>query len=144
MHVNNVHHVTTITQVGKELGDHGERLRDIAIEMYRGRLDLGLWRPAKMVFRRSPTLASENLIELVRFYKENPSWVTDGMIQPACGLRRRYTAPWSVTYVGCCAAAARPGPTLDLGEVPPHQSKDALTETKAAPPMCGVEGSGVL
>jgi hypothetical protein len=31
--------------------------------------------------------------------------------------------------------------TLDLGEVQPDQSKDAVTETKAAPPICGVAGS---
>ena len=31
--------------------------------------------------------------------------------------------------------------TLDLGEVSPDQSTDAVTETKAAPPICGVAGS---
>ena len=31
--------------------------------------------------------------------------------------------------------------TLDLGEASPDQSKDAVTETKAAPPICGVAGS---
>lgn len=32
-HVNKVHHVTTITQVAKDLGEDDDRLRDISIEM---------------------------------------------------------------------------------------------------------------
>ncbi len=31
--------------------------------------------------------------------------------------------------------------TIDLGELPPDQSKDAVTETKAAPLIRGVAGS---
>jgi hypothetical protein len=33
MHVNKVHHVTTITQVAKDLGEDEDWLRDIANEM---------------------------------------------------------------------------------------------------------------
>jgi hypothetical protein len=58
-HVNQVHHVTTITQVAKDLGEDEDWLRDIAIEM---EIEDGLiWSmaSAKMVFRLSPTLASK-------------------------------------------------------------------------------------
>ena len=72
-HVNQVHHITTITQVAKDLGQDEDWLRDIAIEM---EIEDGLiWvygvgEDGVQVFT---DFGIENLIELVRFYKENPS-----------------------------------------------------------------------
>jgi hypothetical protein len=71
-HVNKVHHVTTITQVAKDLGEDEDRLWDIAIEM---EIEDGvIWvngvgEDGVMAFT---DFGIENLIELVKFYKANP------------------------------------------------------------------------
>ena len=59
MHVNKVHHVTTITQVAKNLGEDEDWLRDISIEM---EIEDGvIWVLAleRMASRRSPTSGSK-------------------------------------------------------------------------------------
>jgi hypothetical protein len=56
------------------------------------------------------------------------------------GLSPRCTAPWCVTGIGCCAAAAgRASPQLE--HVQPDQRTDAVTATKAAPLLPGPAGS---
>ncbi len=72
MHVNKVHHVTTIARVAKDLGDDEDWLRDVANEM-----DVedgviwvhGIGDEGVLAFT---DFGIENLIELVRFYKQNP------------------------------------------------------------------------
>jgi hypothetical protein len=72
MHVNKVHHVTTIARVAKDLGEDEDWLRDIANEM-----DVedgviwvyGIGDEGVLAFT---DFGIENLIELVRFYKQNP------------------------------------------------------------------------
>ena len=72
MHVNKVHHVTTIDRVAKDLGEDENWLRDVANEMdvedgliwVNGVHDDGI-----MAFT---DFGIENLIELVRFYRQNP------------------------------------------------------------------------
>jgi hypothetical protein len=72
MHVNKVHHVTTITRVAEDLGEDEDWLRDIANEM---EIEDGvIWvygvgEDAVMAFT---DFGIENLIELVRVYKKNP------------------------------------------------------------------------
>lgn len=56
-HVNKVHHVTTITQVAKDLGEDEDWLPDIAIEMEIEDGPILVMASARTVFRRSPTLA---------------------------------------------------------------------------------------
>jgi hypothetical protein len=59
IHVNKVHHVTTITQVAKDLGEDEDWLRDVANEM---EIDDGVvWSMAseKMASRRSPASESK-------------------------------------------------------------------------------------
>ena len=59
IHVNKVHHVTTITQVAKDLGEDEDWLRDVANEM---EIDDGVvWSMAseKMASRRSPNSESK-------------------------------------------------------------------------------------
>jgi hypothetical protein len=72
MHVNKVHHVTTIDRVAKDLGEDENWLPDVANEMdvedgliwVNGVHDDGI-----MAFT---DFGIENLIELVRFYRQNP------------------------------------------------------------------------
>ena len=74
MHVNKVHHVKTITRIAEDLGEDEDWLRDVASEMeIRGRRHLGLMASEKMASRHSHDFGIENLIELVRIYKENPT-----------------------------------------------------------------------
>ena len=73
MHVNKVSHVTTISQVAKELGENEDWLFDIAAEMepedgliwVHGITDDGV-----MAFT---DFGIENLIELIKMHKEDPT-----------------------------------------------------------------------
>jgi hypothetical protein len=72
MHVNKVHHVTTITRVAETLGEDEEWLHDVANEM-----DVedgviwvyGIGEDGVMAFT---DFGIETLTELIRMYKENP------------------------------------------------------------------------
>jgi len=66
MHVNKVHHVTTITRVAEDLGEDEDWLRDVANEM---EIEDGVGEDGIQAFT---DFGIENLIELVRFYKQNP------------------------------------------------------------------------
>ena len=72
MHVNKVHHVTTIARVAEDLGEDEDWLRDVANEM---EVEDGLiWvygvgEDGVLVFT---DFGIENLIELVRVYKTHP------------------------------------------------------------------------
>jgi len=72
MHVNKVHHVTTIARVAKEFGEDEDWLWDVANEMdpEDGLIWVnGVGDDGVMAFT---DFGIENLIELVRFYKQNP------------------------------------------------------------------------
>ncbi len=72
MHVNKVHHVTTIDRVAKDLGEDEDWLHDIAHEMdpEDGLIWVqGIGEDGVMAFT---DFGIEDLIELVRFYKQNP------------------------------------------------------------------------
>ena len=72
MHVNKVHHVTTITRVAETLGEDEDWLHDVANEM-----DVedgviwvhGLGEDGVMAFT---DFGIETLTELIRMHKENP------------------------------------------------------------------------
>jgi hypothetical protein len=91
-HVNQVHHVTTITQVAKDLGEDEDWLRDIAIEMEIEDGLIWVYGVGEDGVQAFTDFGIENLIELVRFYKENPKLLTRGQRersnQPAaCRMR---------------------------------------------------------
>jgi hypothetical protein len=73
MHVNKVHHVTTIDRVAKDLGENEDWLFDVATEMdvedgviwVRGVGDDG-----KMAFT---DFGIDNLIDLVKIHKDDPA-----------------------------------------------------------------------
>jgi hypothetical protein len=72
MHVNKVHHVTTITQVAKHLGEDEDWLRDIAIEMEIEDGVIWVYGVGEDGVQAFTDFGIENLIELIKFYKENP------------------------------------------------------------------------
>ena len=73
MHVNKVHHVTTINRVAKDLGENEDLLADVANEM-----DVedgiiwvyGVGEDGVMAFT---DFGIENLIDLIKIYKEDPT-----------------------------------------------------------------------
>jgi hypothetical protein len=73
MHVNKVHHVTTINRVAKDLGEDEEWLSDVANEM-----DIedgviwvyGVGEDGVMAFT---DFGIENLIDLIRIHKDDPT-----------------------------------------------------------------------
>jgi hypothetical protein len=73
MHVNKVHHVTTINRVARDLGESEDWLSDVANEM-----DIedgviwvyGLGEDGVMAFT---DFGIENLIDLIKIYKEDPT-----------------------------------------------------------------------
>lgn len=72
MHINKVHHVTTINRVAQELGEDEDWLRDVANEM-----DVedgviwvyGVGEDGVMAFT---DFGIENLMELVKMHREDP------------------------------------------------------------------------
>jgi hypothetical protein len=72
VHVNKVHHVTTTTRVAEDLGEDEDWLRDVANEM--DAEDGVIWvngvrEDGVMAFT---DFGIENLVELIKIYKENP------------------------------------------------------------------------
>jgi len=75
MHVNKVHHVKTITRIAEDLGEDEDWLRDVASEM---EIEDGvIWVDGVEGdrVRAFTDFGIENLIELIRLYKENPTWL---------------------------------------------------------------------
>ncbi|MGF6425593.1 group II intron reverse transcriptase/maturase [Bradyrhizobium elkanii] len=71
-HVNKVHHVTTIAQVAKDLGEDEDWLWDIAIEMEIEDGVIWVYGVGEDGVQAFTDFGIENLIELIKFYKENP------------------------------------------------------------------------
>jgi hypothetical protein len=95
MHVNKVHHVTTITRIAEDLGEDEDWLRDVANEMEIEDGVIWVYGAGEDGVQAFTDFGIENLIELVRTYKENPAWqqaLAARIIQSARGLRRMDTA----------------------------------------------------
>ncbi|MCK1680142.1 hypothetical protein IVA87_12005 [Bradyrhizobium sp. 147] len=71
-HVNKVHHVTTITQVAKDLGEDEDWLRDISLEMEIEDGAIWVYGVGEDGVKAFTAFGTDNLIELIRFYKDNP------------------------------------------------------------------------
>ena len=71
-HVNKVHHVTTIAQVAKDLGEDEDWIFDIAIEMEIEHGVIWVYGVGEDGVQAFTDFGIENLIELIKFYKENP------------------------------------------------------------------------
>ena len=90
MHVNKVHHVTTITRVAEDLGEDEDWLRDVANEMEIEDGVIWVYGVGEDGVLAFTDFGIENLIELVRIYKQNPR-TAGAADQSACGLRRMDT-----------------------------------------------------
>lgn len=71
-HVNKVHHVTTITQVARDLGEDEDWLRDVANEMEIEDGAIWVYGVGEDGVQAFTDLGIERLIELIQTYKENP------------------------------------------------------------------------
>jgi hypothetical protein len=72
MHVNKVHHVTTITRAAENLGEDEDWLRDVANEMEIEDGVIWVYGLGDEGVQAFTDVGIENLIELVRLYKQNP------------------------------------------------------------------------
>ena len=72
MHVNKVHHVTAITRVAEDLGEDEDWLRDVANEMEIEDGVIWVYGIGEDGVLAFTDFGIENLIELVRMYKESP------------------------------------------------------------------------
>jgi hypothetical protein len=75
IHVNKVHHVTTIAQVARDLGEDEDWLWDVASEMEIEDGVIWVYGVGEDGVQAFTDVGIENLIELVRMYKENPTWL---------------------------------------------------------------------
>jgi hypothetical protein len=72
MHVNKVHHVTTITRVAESLGEDEDWLRDVANEMDIEDGVIWVYGLGDDGVQAFTDLGIENLAELIGLYKQNP------------------------------------------------------------------------
>jgi len=78
MHVNKVHHVTTIDRVAQQLGEDVDWLSDIANEMEIEDGVIWVYGVGQDGVRAFTDFGIENLIELIRMHKENPGLLNHG------------------------------------------------------------------
>ncbi|WP_315806236.1 MULTISPECIES: hypothetical protein [unclassified Bradyrhizobium] len=71
-HVNKIHHVTTIAQVEKDLGEDEDWLRDVANEMEIEDGVIWVYGVGEDGVQAFTDAGVENLIALVRMHKQNP------------------------------------------------------------------------
>jgi hypothetical protein len=68
--VNKVHHVITITQVAKHLGEDEDWLRNVAIELEIEDGAISVYGVGEDGVQAFTDIGIENLVELVQFYKK--------------------------------------------------------------------------
>ena len=73
MHINKVHHVTTIDRVANDLGESEEWLHDIANEMEIEDGVIWVYGVGEDGVMAFTDFGIENLIDLIKMYKEDPT-----------------------------------------------------------------------
>ncbi len=73
MHVNKVHHVTTITRVAEDLGESEDWLCDVANEMEIEDGVIWIYGVGEDGVMAFTDFGIENLIELIKMHKDNPA-----------------------------------------------------------------------
>jgi len=73
MHINKVHHVTTINRVAEELGEDEDWLRDVASEMEIEDGVIWVYGVGEDGVLAFTDFGIESLMELVKMHKDNPS-----------------------------------------------------------------------
>lgn len=71
--VNKVHHVTTISQVASDLGENEDWLFEVASEMETEDGAIWVYGVGEDGVQAFTDFGIENLIELIKMYKEDPS-----------------------------------------------------------------------
>lgn len=90
-HANRVHHITTVTQVAKDIGEDEDWLREIGIEMEIEDGVIWVYGVGEDGVKAFTDFGIENLIELIKFYKENPQLLSaDIMSAVQAGWVRTY------------------------------------------------------
>jgi hypothetical protein len=72
MHINKVHHVTTINRVAHDLGEDEDWLRDVGNEMDVEDGLIWVYGVGEDAVMALTDFGIETLMELIRMYKENP------------------------------------------------------------------------
>jgi hypothetical protein len=72
MHINKVHHVTTINRVADDLGENEDWLRDVANEMDAEDGLIWVYSAGEDGVMAFTDFGIETLMELIRMHKENP------------------------------------------------------------------------
>jgi hypothetical protein len=72
MHVNKVHHVTTITRVAEDLGEDEDGLHHVANEMDAEDGVIWVYGVREHGVMEFTDFGIENLVELLKIYKESP------------------------------------------------------------------------
>ena len=73
MHINKVHHVTTIDRVANDLGESVDWLHDIANEMEIEDGVMWVYGVGENGVMAFTDFGIENLIDLIKMYKEDPT-----------------------------------------------------------------------
>jgi hypothetical protein len=73
MHINKVHHVTTINRVAEELGEDEDWLRDVANEMEIEDGVIWVYGVGEDGVLAFTDFGIESLIELIKIHKDNPT-----------------------------------------------------------------------
>jgi hypothetical protein len=73
VHVNKVHHVTTVNRVAEQLGEDQDWLRDVASEMEIEDGLIWVYGVGEDDVLAFTDFGIENLIELIKVYKDNPT-----------------------------------------------------------------------
>ena len=82
MHVNKVHHVTTINRVAEQLGADEDCLRDVASEMEIEDGVIWVYGVGEDGVLAFTDFGIESLIELINTYKENPALLVSVVLRP--------------------------------------------------------------
>ena len=72
MHVNKVHHVTTINRVAKDLGEDEDWISDVANEMEIEDGVIWVYGVGEDGMMAFTDFGIENLVDLIKIYKEDP------------------------------------------------------------------------
>jgi hypothetical protein len=100
MHVNKVHHVTTITQVAKDLGEDEDWLRDVANEMEIEDGVIWVYGVGEDGIQAFTDFGIETLSSSSRCIKKIPNCSGAEESQLLCGLRRMLTLVCSAPHIG--------------------------------------------
>jgi hypothetical protein len=73
VHVNKVHHVTTVNRIAEQLGEDQDWLRDVASEMEIEDGLIWVYGAGEDDVLAFTDFGIENLIELIKMYKDNPT-----------------------------------------------------------------------